>query len=154
MIETPQVTQTDAQITAVIHLTIHPSEMRDVVGPGIGELMQTVAAQGVGPAGPWFIHQLRSDAEVMDFEIGVPVSSPVSPAGRVQPGELPAATVARTVHHGPYEELMGAWEAFGAWIAAEGHTPVSNLWEVYAVGPESTDDPKGWRTELNRPLAG
>jgi effector-binding domain-containing protein len=91
--------------------------------------------------------------DVFDFEIGVPVKTPVSPVGRVQAGQLPAATVARTVYQGPYEGLGSAWEEFVAWIAAEGHTPAADLWECYVAGPESNPDPATWRTELNRPLA-
>jgi effector-binding domain-containing protein len=72
----------------------------------------------------------------------------------VEPGERPAARVARTVYHGPYVGLGPAWGEFGAWIAAEGHTPAPDLWECYLTGPESGPDPSGWRTELNRPLAG
>jgi hypothetical protein len=34
--------------------------------------------------------------DIFDFELGVKVSTPVKPTGRVKPGELPAAKVART----------------------------------------------------------
>jgi effector-binding domain-containing protein len=58
----------------------------------------------------------------------VPVTAPVSPTGRVEAGQLPAATVAQTVYHGGYEGLGSAWEELGAWVTAEGHTPSLNLW--------------------------
>jgi hypothetical protein len=70
------------------------------MGPGLSELMAAVAAQGVSPTGPWFDHHQRMDPDTFDFEIGVPVQSPISPAGRVQPGRLPATIVARTIYHG------------------------------------------------------
>jgi effector-binding domain-containing protein len=92
------------------------------------------------------------DPKVFDFEVGVPVSKPVAPAGRVEPGELPAATVARTVYHGGYEGLGNAWGEFDRWLAAEGHKAAGSLWECYVSGPESGSDPAKWRTELNRPL--
>jgi hypothetical protein len=38
------------------------------------------------------------------------------------------------------------------WIEAEGHVPREDLWEIYAVGPESGRDARTWRAELNRPL--
>ena len=123
------------------------------MGPGYQELMAVIAEQGIGPAGSWYTHHLRMDPEVFDFEIGAPVTAAVTPAGRVQPGQLPAATVARTVHHGDFEGLPDAWGEFEAWIAAAGHTERPDLWEVYAVGPETSDDPADWRTELYRPLA-
>lgn len=153
MIDTPHITRTTARPAAVIRLTVPRERIQEVMGPGIGELMATLAEQGVEPAGPVFSHHRRMDPKVFDLEIGVPVEKPVTPAGRVEPGELPAATVARTVYQGPYEGLGNAWGEFGKWIATEGHAPAPNLWECYVSGPESGDDPADWRTELNRPLA-
>jgi len=152
MLDTPQITQTAAQLTAIIHLTIPREEMRKVMGPGISELMAAVADQGIAPAGPWFTHHLRMDPAIFDFEIGVPVTAPVAAAGRVKPGQLPATKVARTIYHGPYEGLGAAWGEFIAWIAAKGHAPGPDLWECYVAGPESNPDPATFRTELNRPL--
>jgi len=152
MLKKPHIATIEAQTTAIIRLTIPRSEIRIVVGPGIQELKAAVAAQGIAPAGPWFIHQLRMEPQIYDFEIGVPVARPVAAAGRVQPGRLPAATVARTVYQGPYEGLPGAWSEFEAWIKAQGHTAAPDLWECYAAGPESNPDPAHWRTELNQPL--
>lgn len=152
MIDTPQITQSTAQLTAVIRLTIPRAEIRNVMGPAISEVMATVAAQGIAPAGPVFSYHFRMDPDTFDFEVGVPVAKPISPAGRVKPGELPAKKVARTVYHGGYEGLGAAWGEFGAWIASNGHKPGPDLWEFYVAGPESSPDPANWRTELNRPL--
>jgi len=153
MLDKPIIVQTAAQPTAIIRLTIPREEIRDVMGPGHAELMAAVAAQRIAPAGPWFTHHLRMDPAIFDFEIGVPVSASIAAAGRVEAGQLPAATVARTVYHGDYEGLGPAWAEFDAWITAQGHTPGEDLWECYVAGPESNSDPATWRTELNRPLA-
>jgi effector-binding domain-containing protein len=152
MIDTPHITQTAAQQTAIIRLTIPREEIRNVMGPGIGELMAAIAVQGIAPAGPWFTHHLRMDPNTFDFEISVPVTTPVTAAGRVKPSQWPAMKVARTIFHGNYEGLGAAWGEFDAWIAAEGHTPGADLWECYVAGPELNPDPATWRTELNRPL--
>ncbi len=152
MLDQPQIVQTTTRRTAVIRLTIPRNEIQRVMGPGINELMTTIAAQGIAPVGPVFSHHLRMDPDTFDFELGVPVAAPISAVGRVEPGELPAATVARTIYGGPYEGLGAAWGEFIAWIAAEGHQPAPDLWECYVAGPESSADPATWRTELNRPL--
>jgi len=152
MLDKPEIAQTAEQATAIIRFTIPRNEIQNVMGPGYHELMAAITAQGIAPAGPWFTHHLRMDPETFDFELGVPISAPISAAGRVKAGQLPAATVARTVYHGDYEGLGNAWAEFDAWIAAEGHTPGPNLWECYVAGPESNPDPASWRTELNRPL--
>jgi hypothetical protein len=70
----------------------------------------------------------------------------------VEPPELPAAKVARTIYHGPYDGLPSAWGEFDKWMRANGHEQAGSLWELYPVGPQLTPDPANWRTELNRPL--
>jgi len=152
MLDTPQIVQTDHQLTAVIHLTVPREEIRNVMGPGIAEVLAAVAAQGLVANGPWFTHHLKMDPATFDFEVGVPIPSPIAAEGRVRPGHLRAARVARTVYRGPYEGLAGAWGEFEAWIKANGHASAPDLWECYAVGPEARSDPAAWRTELNRPL--
>lgn len=152
MIDEPQIVDSPVQEIAVIHLTVPREQMRQMMGPGVQELMATVAAQGIAPTGSWFTHHFRMDPAVFDFEIGVPVARSVAPAGRVRPGQLAAARVARTVYQGPYEGLGGAWGKLGDWISSRGHRPAADLWEVYTQGPESGTDPAQWRTVLNRPL--
>ena len=152
MLERPHVTQSAAQTTAVIPLTIPRGEIRQVMGPGSSEVMKALAARGIAPAGPWLTYHRRMDAKVFDFEIAVPVAKRVEPSGRVRPGELPAAKVARAVYVGGYEGLGAAWAEFDAWIATNGHRPRGDMWEQYVAGPESGPDSSKWRTELNRPL--
>ena len=152
MIETPQIVQTTEHAAAVIHLTIPRSEIQRMMGPAIGEVMAAVSSQGIGPAGAVFSNHFRMAPTEFDFEVGVPVKGVVKPIGRVKPGKLPAARVARTVYHGGYEGLGAAWGEFVAWAKEEGPTTGPGLWEVYVKGPESGPDPAGWKTELNLPL--
>jgi effector-binding domain-containing protein len=152
MLATPQIITTEAQEAAVIRLIIPRNEMMKAFGPAVGELMTALAAQGVQPVGAVFAHHLRMSPDTFDFELGVKVSASVKPAGRVKPGFLPAAKVARTVYSGPYEGLSSAWGEFNQWLKANDHEQAENLWEVYSVGPQSSSDPANWRTELNRPL--
>jgi effector-binding domain-containing protein len=149
MIETPKVVETTAQLVATIHIETPRSEMRHVMGPGIGEAMAAAKAQGIGP---WFAHHLKMTAEAFDFDICVPVSAPVMAVGRVKPGQRPALKVVRTVYHGPYEGLGEAWHEFGGWTEANGYRTAGDLYECYLAGPESSPDPANWRTELSRPL--
>ncbi len=152
MIDTPQITQTCALLTASVHLTVPREEMPKVMGQGLSEVKAAIAAQGIAAAGPWFTHHLRMNPGIFDFEICVPVTAPIDPAGRVEPGRWPVTTVARTVFRGDYAGLGAAWGEFDAWIARKGFAARPDLWECYLVGPESSPDPSAWRTELNRPL--
>ncbi len=152
MIDTPKIVETEAVQTAVVRLTIPKDRIQHEMGPGRAELFAALEAQGVEPAGPWFTRHFRIEPTRWDFEIGVPVKRAVAPTGRVTPGSLPAATVARTVYRGPFEGLGGAWGELGRWIAAQGKQEDPSLWEVYVAGPEVGPDPSKWATELNRPL--
>lgn len=153
MIDTPAIVETEAQLTAVIRFTIPKADIQKVMGPGMAELMAAVAAQGIAPTGPLFSHHLRMLPDSWDFEIGVPVSTPIKAAGRVEPGSLPKTAAARTVYHGPYDGLGEAWGKFCDWIAAEGLQPADDFLEYYERGPESGLDAPAYRTELVRPLA-
>lgn len=152
MIDAPRICRTEHQRTAFVHLVIPRPEIQAVMGPGLTELLAACASQDLRPIGPWFTHHLNIQPDTFDFRISVPVAGTIKPVGRVEAGEVPAATVARTVHRGPYEQLNDAWCEFMAWISAQGHTPGTDCWECYMVGPETTPDPANWRTELNRPL--
>ena len=152
MIETPRIVQIPAQHAAVIHLTIPKDEIQNVMGPGLGELMATIAAQGIKPAGPWFDHHFMIADDSWDFEICVPVNAPVVASGRVKPGQRPAMKVVQTVYHGPYEGLGEAWGQFLEWMTANGHSPALDLYQCYVAGSESSPDPAKWRTELTKTL--
>jgi effector-binding domain-containing protein len=154
MIDAPRIAHTQDTLTAAIHITVPRAQIQEVMGPGLQELTAAVAAQGIKTTGPWFTHHLRMDPKVFHFEICLPVAAPVSPAGRVKPGRLPAAKVARTVYHGGYEGLGEAWGELSRWIQSEGLTPALDLWECYLAGPESGSDPAAWQTQLNKPLLG
>jgi effector-binding domain-containing protein len=153
MIDEPKIVQTKAVRMAAIHITVPREKIREAMGPGYQELMETLKTQGVEPTGPWFTHHFKMQPDEFDFEIAAPVAAEVKPAGRVKPGELPAMRVAQTVYHGPYEGLPDSWMEFEAWITKNGHTIGPDIVEVYLVGPESGNDSSKWQTELSRPLA-
>ena len=152
MIEQPGVIVTDPQPVAMLRLRVTWPEMRHVMRPGLAEIMAALAAQDRTATGPWLNRHFRTPTDTLDFAICVPVSAPLLPVGRVEPGTLPATPVARTVMHGDYAGLGAAWSALRDWIAAQGHTTGSEFWECYAVGPRTNPDPADWRTELTCPL--
>jgi effector-binding domain-containing protein len=153
MIENPEVTTLDEQDCAVVHLTISRSEIQTAMEPARAELFGALEAQGLEPAGPWFTWHLRRPTETLDFHVGVPVSRPVSPSGRVTASRLPSGRVVRAVHRGDYAGLRDAWGQLQAWMETHDLTPGEEFWEVYLEGPETGGDASKWRTELNRPLS-
>ena len=153
MIEQLRVIQTTSQLTAFIPIKVPRDDIRKVMGPGLAELKAAVAAQNIAVVGPWFTHHVRNPGEVFDFEISLPVATPVVQANRMRPGEWPAMKVARTAYHGGYEGLGAAWGEFIGMIKAAGYEAADGLYESYAVGPEASADPHAWRTVLSKPLA-
>ena len=153
MLESLATTTSTAQHLAVIRLKVPRSQIQQVMGQAIGEVLGAVAAQGLVPAGSVLTHHFTMSPETFDFEVGVPVVRPVAPAGRVVAAELPARKIARAVYRGGYEGLGAAWGEFRAWVKAQGLAPAESLWEVYTAGPETGPDASQWRTELNQPLA-
>lgn len=158
MIESPHIVETEVQAAAVIHLIMPRHRIGEEMAPAIQEVMTVISEQGQQPVGPLFVHHLKQSESDFDVEVGFPVSMPVAPTGRVKAGALPAAKVARTIYHGDYGGLYAAWDEFGqrlqsdGILAREGMTSAATLWEVYVVGPETSNDPSQWLTELNLPL--
>src|SRR3977135_77686 len=91
-IDPPHVTQTAGLLTAFVHVTVPREDVRKVIGPGLGEVKAAIAAQGIAATGPWFTHHLRMEPGIFDFEICVPVGSPIDPVGRVKEGQGPVQT--------------------------------------------------------------
>lgn len=153
MLESPPfITHVEAAQTAVVRLLIPRSEIQSMMGPAVQELMSVLRAQGMQPAGPLFSRHFGMHPDTFDFEVGVPVSAPVTPAGRVAPSSLPATRVARAVLKGDYSGLPSGWSGFLDWVAAHRFRTRPGFWEVYLSGPAADPDPSAWRTELNKPL--
>jgi effector-binding domain-containing protein len=147
MIEPPWITDTEAFHVAAIHLLIPREEIRHVMTPALDELAAVLDAQGVIPTGPWLTHHYEMKPEVFDFEVCMPVASPVASSGRVRASEIPASKVARTIYEGGYAGIGNAWRELDNWIRDQSLTPGPDRWERYLMDTASQK-----RTELNRPL--
>jgi len=151
-LDPPRILEIEAQAIALVHVTVPRARIREAMGPGREELMAAVTAQEAGPTGPWFTHHLKMDPVVFDFEICVPVSRRIAPVGRVKPAQLRAMRAVRTIYRGGYEGLGDAWGEFLHWLGQQKLQPRRDLLERYLVGPETSDDPADWQTELTKPL--
>jgi effector-binding domain-containing protein len=56
-----------------------------------------------------------------DIETCIPVERPVPAQGRIRAGELPAGTLASTIHEGPYDTMSAAFDAVWVWTQAQGY---------------------------------
>lgn len=152
MIEPPGIFLTEPRHYAGLHQVIPVAQIQKVMGPSIQEVLAAVKAQSLEPAGPVFTHHLHRPVKTFDFEVGVPVAEAIAPDGRVLPRIWPRMKVARTIFHGNYSGLPGAWGEFEKWVNNNSRHPGTEFWEVYTIGPETDPNPEAWRTELNWPL--
>ena len=149
MITRPEVINVRERRTASIHLVIPCLDMGRYMDPAIREVLDSLSAQGMLPAGPMFSLHNRRPSDSFDFEIGFPVEGPVVESGRMRNSTLPAAKVARAVYQGPYERLGDAWRALQVWVRENGLPATGRFWESYLNNPDEVKDPEEYRTELN-----
>ena len=150
MIEPSRLVTTTPRLVAFIPIRVTREKIREVMGPGLMELKAAVAAQNIAVTGPWFTHHVANPGDFFDFQICLPVATPVAPSGRTKAGEWPAMNVVQTTYHGGFEGLGAGWGEFMAAIAREGHKVADGLWEQYLVGPEAGPDSGAWRTQLSK----
>jgi effector-binding domain-containing protein len=69
--------------------------------------------------------------DVPHVEVGVQVTGPFPPVGRVVPSTLPGGRAVTATHTGPISQLGDTHRAVREWSAAHGHVLTGCRWEVY-----------------------
>jgi effector-binding domain-containing protein len=128
------------------------AEIPEFLGRSFGLLFGHLKLLGVEPAGPPFVIYHAFGPAGMDAEVCVPVATLVSATGGVQSRVLPAMTVARTLHIGPYEMLGSAYDAVTAWIRGRGFELAGPMRERYLNGPGDNVSPAEYQTEVEIPV--
>ena len=145
----PQLIDVDAATTAVIKGVVPLDQLVPFFDRAFSTLASVIAAQGITMTGPAFARYYGPPTDTADLEVGFPTSAAVQPRDGVESGALPGGRVARLVHAGGFDTLGASWERLGGWIAAQGLTAGTDLWEVYVTEPSPDMDPADLRTELN-----
>ena len=138
--------------TATVREEVVQGRLSEAIGRILHVVREAIDGQGVEPDGAPFV-RYHSFGEIVDLEAGVRVTSPVQPAGPVQPSSLPAGPAAIAVHAGPYESLGGTYDAMRDWLeASTSHVAYGGPWELYITDPSVEPDPNKWLTEVIMPL--
>ena len=116
------------------------------------ELFERLRNLGVSPAGPPFVIYHEFGTEGIDAEVSVPTGEPIAATGKIGSRVLPAMTVARTVHVGPYEQLGNAYAALSDWIRSHGFDAAGPIQERYLNGPGDRVASTEYRTEVEMPI--
>ncbi len=117
--------------TAVVAAATTWAEFPAVWGPMLDEVWGFL--RGGAPAG---LYQqghniMLYQDDVPHVEVGVQVSGPFEPAGRVVPSALPGGLVATATHTGPVATIGETHRAVREWSAASGYRLAGPHWEIY-----------------------
>lgn len=141
-----------AQPVLSIRGRITPAEISSFLGRSFADLYGHVGLLGAAPAGHPFVIYHHFGNEVIDAEVCVPLAVEVLASGRIASRVVEAATVARTLHVGPYEELGAAYGALDRWIGDHDFAVAGPSRERYLNGPDEGRAPAGYRTEIDLPI--
>lgn len=135
-----------------IRRRIARSELANMLAESFGTLFAHGAHAGLPIAGSPLARYTAMGPGLWTVEAAMPLASPASPTGDMQPGNLPAGPTAFAVHVGPYETLPETHAAVERWIEAQGYRVGGAPWESYVTDPAQHPNPSDWRTEVYWPL--
>ena len=144
--------QVESRPIVAIRASTTMDKLPEIMGPLFGEVYAHIQQSGQAPAGMPFSRYHSMDGNSVNLECGMPVSEPMEGQGRVTPGELPAGTMAKVTHTGPYDNLPQTWAALTQWMESQGLQPAGAPWEVYVTDPGAEPDQSKWRTDIFFPV--
>lgn len=128
------------------------TEIGEKMGQLYGELHTFMSESGIEAAcSPLAVYYSYDDKET-EFEVGIPVEEVPELTGNIKKREIPAGKYLATVHYGPYEELVKAYEAIQKYMEENEKVMAGNPWEKYVTDPEKEANPKKWITKIYFPV--
>jgi DNA-binding transcriptional MerR regulator len=127
-----------------------PEAIGPVVRPLCAELGRRLPAADVTPAGRLTCYyEQRAEDEVV-VHAAIPASVGSGDLNGLSVADLPSTRAATLVHRGAIDGVLPSWQAVVRWIEDHGHRSAGAQRELYLDCPE---DPAGWVTELQEPIA-
>jgi len=123
------------------------------IGRSIAELVAHLRLLGVSSSSEPFVIYHAFGPDDIDAEVCLPFVGDVVATGRIIARVLPGATVAETLHVGPYEELGAAYAVLTDWIELHGFEPAGPVRERYLNAPADDVPPSAYRTIIEMPIA-
>jgi DNA-binding transcriptional MerR regulator len=126
-------------------------EVYAAIGPHVAEALGPRPGQDGQTMVLWYDTEFKEHD--VDGAAAFILRCPVPERGRMRVHELPAATVAATIHHGPYNTIGDAHEAVLKWLEANGYqvaVPDREI-NIYNAMPIRRDDPS-YVTEIQYPV--
>jgi len=126
-------------------------EVYEAIGARVYEALGPHPGEGGTTLVLWYDNEHKE--QDVDGAAAFMLRCPVPDSGRMRVYELPAATMAATIHHGPYNTLGEAHEAILKWVEANGYRIIGPDREIYLYNamPIHLDDPS-YVTEVQYPV--
>lgn len=126
-------------------------EVYEAIGPHVPQALGPHPGQGGQTMVLWYDTEHKEHD--VDGAAAFILRCPVPESGRMRCHELPAATMAATVHHGSYNTIGEAHEAILRWVEANRYRIVGPDREIYLYNamPIRLDDPT-YVTEIQYPV--
>jgi DNA-binding transcriptional MerR regulator/predicted transcriptional regulator YdeE len=126
-------------------------EVYDAIVPHVAEALGPHPGEGGQTLVLWYDTEFKETG--VDGAAAFLLRCPVPENGRMRVHELPAATVASTIHHGSYDTIGDAHAAVLRWVEANGYriTVPDREINLYNRAPIRRDDPT-YVTEIQYPV--
>ena len=129
--------------TAVVAQTTTWAEFPSLWGRLLGEVYGFVRGRpelATGSGGELWQNVMLYKDQRPDVEVGVLVTAPFEPEGRVIASELPAGEVATATHRGDYALLGATHDAVRDHVASVGRELAGPCWEIYGHASPDPDE--------------
>ncbi|HLO34899.1 MAG TPA: GyrI-like domain-containing protein [Candidatus Deferrimicrobium sp.] len=153
MVQPVTIHHLDGQPILSIRRLLPRTELPAFIRTSLMELAARSRLIGAAMTGPPMVLYHASGPSEVDAEVCVPVVEGVAASGAISARVLPARTVARLVHVGPYDGLPSAHAAVASWIAEHDLARVGPNCERYLTDPGAVASPLSYRTEVEIPIA-
>lgn len=145
-----------AQPVLAVRFTAGEDTVADAFSRAFASLHATLDAADVLPVGPggavWSRAWFEDDeGEVVAFVPVVGVDG-VTPAAGQEVLVLDPVVAAVGIHAGPFTDFDRTYGALGRHVAEHCGSSGRPIRELYVIGPERTDDPEQYRTEICWPI--
>lgn len=135
---------------AVIAGTVALTELPGWLGDVFARVARYLDDRQAGPAGAPFARFRPLGDGRFEVEAGFPAVTAVPAHDGIEPIVLPGGPAVTSLHLGPYDTVVAAYERVEQRVAAEGGEPVGAAWECYLSEPD--EHPERIRTLVVQPF--
>jgi effector-binding domain-containing protein len=147
----PKIVEKPEQAVLSIRTRTAVGNLPEAMGRCFGAVAQYLGELGEHPAGAPFAGYHNMDREILDVEIGFPVSRPLPAKGEILSGSIPGGKLASCLHIGAYKDIEPAYNALMAFITESGYEAIGVAYEFYRNDPGETPEEE-LETEVVFPL--